>query len=159
MAKSYIDTSCLMVLRPAFRHLIAWVLQGQDTAAETDQFLWRQLRDSGVRMAFVDRPTVAYRTRHTGCITNMAGEAPPPGAICGHGRAGASDARYTGVPAQSPSTVRRPVAHDSRVSGQSVHIHRVGDDQRPSAPAPLAAVRGHEPPRYSAATSPISMRR
>jgi len=61
---AYVDTSCMIVFRPAFRHLIAWVLQGQDTAAETDQFLWRLLRDSGARMAFVDRPTVAYRTRH-----------------------------------------------------------------------------------------------
>jgi len=61
---NYIDTSCLLVLRPAFRHLVAWVLQGQGTAAETDQFLWRLLRDTGTRMGFVDRPTVAYRTRH-----------------------------------------------------------------------------------------------
>jgi hypothetical protein len=62
--RNYIDTSCLMVFRPAFRHLVAWVLQGEDTVAETDQFLWRQLRDAGERMAFVDRPTVAFRTRH-----------------------------------------------------------------------------------------------
>jgi hypothetical protein len=62
--RSYIDTNCLMVLRPAFRHLIAWVLQGESGEAEADQFLWRLLRDSGTRMAFVDRPTVAYRTRH-----------------------------------------------------------------------------------------------
>ena len=62
--RNYIDTSCLMVFRPAFRHLVAWVLQGEDTVAETDQFLWRQLREAGERMAFVDRPTVAFRTRH-----------------------------------------------------------------------------------------------
>jgi hypothetical protein len=62
--RNYIDTSCLMVLRPAFRHLIAWVLQGEAGEAQADQFLWRLLRDSGTRMAFVDRPTVAYRTRH-----------------------------------------------------------------------------------------------
>ena len=62
--QNYIDTSCLMILKPAFRHLIAWALQGQEAAAETDQFLWRMIRDAGGRMAFVDRPTVAYRTRH-----------------------------------------------------------------------------------------------
>ena len=76
----YIDTSCMMVFRPAFRHLIAWVLQGQDQAAETDQFLWRLLRDSGVRMAFVDRPTVAYRTRHQ-VHYDQARETVPPGAV------------------------------------------------------------------------------
>jgi len=66
---NYIDTSCLLVFRPAFRHLIAWVLQGQEAAAETDQLLWRLLRDAGVRMAFVDRATVAYRTRHQSITT------------------------------------------------------------------------------------------
>ncbi|MGA3001187.1 MAG: hypothetical protein ABSE20_05650, partial [Acetobacteraceae bacterium] len=77
---NYIDTSCLMVFRPAFRHLIAWVLQSQNTAAETDQFLWRLLREAGVRMAFVDRPTVAYRTRHQ-VHYEQAREAIPPGAV------------------------------------------------------------------------------
>jgi hypothetical protein len=78
--QKYIDTSCLLVFRPAFRHLIAWVLQGQDTAAETDQFLWRLLRDAGTPMAFVDRPTVAYRTRHQ-VHYDQAREAFPPGAV------------------------------------------------------------------------------
>jgi glycosyltransferase involved in cell wall biosynthesis len=77
---NYVDTSCLLVLRPAFRHLLAWVLQGQDKAAETDQFFWRSLKNSGVPMAFVDRPTVAYRTRHQ-VHYGQASEAFPPGAI------------------------------------------------------------------------------
>lgn len=77
---NYIDTSCLLVFRPAFRHLIAWVLQGQALAAETDQFLWKMIRDAGTRMAFVDRPTVAYRTRHQ-VHYEQAREAPPPGAV------------------------------------------------------------------------------
>jgi hypothetical protein len=78
--KKFIDTSCMLVLQPAFRHLIAWVLQGQDTAAETDQCLWRLLRDAGVPMAFVDRPTVAYRTRHQ-VHYDQAREVVPTGAI------------------------------------------------------------------------------
>jgi hypothetical protein len=78
--QKFIDTSCLLVLRPAFRHLIAWVLEGQDTAAETDQFLWRLLRDSGTPMAFVDRPTVAYRTRHQ-VHYGQARESHPPGSV------------------------------------------------------------------------------
>jgi len=61
---NYVDTSCLLVFRPAFRHLIAWALQSQDLAAEADQVIWQSLREAGVRMAFVDKPTVAYRTRH-----------------------------------------------------------------------------------------------
>jgi hypothetical protein len=79
--QSYIDTNCLLVFRPAFHHLISWVLQGQDVAGhETDQFLWRTMRDAGVPLAFVDRPSVAYRTRHR-VHYDQAREAPPPGAI------------------------------------------------------------------------------
>ena len=77
---SYIDTSCLIVFRPAFRHLIAWVLQSQNKAAETDQFLWGILRDAGARMAFVDRASVAYRTRHQ-VHYDQAREQYPPGAV------------------------------------------------------------------------------
>jgi glycosyltransferase involved in cell wall biosynthesis len=77
---NYVDTSCIIVLRPAFRHLIAWVLRGQEKAAETDQFFWRLLRDSGVPLAFVDRPSVAYRTRHQ-VHYNMAQEPLPPASV------------------------------------------------------------------------------
>jgi hypothetical protein len=75
--RNYIDTNCLMVLQPAFRYLIAWVLQGQDTAAETDQYLWRLMRSSGARLGFVDRPTVAYRTRHRAHYEQAREPAPP----------------------------------------------------------------------------------
>ncbi len=76
----YIDTSCLLVMRPAFQHLIAWVLQTPDRATRADQYLWSTFRGSGVPMAFVDRPTVAYQTLHRQHY-QMAGEAPPPDAI------------------------------------------------------------------------------
>jgi hypothetical protein len=78
--EQFIDTNCLIVLRPAFQHLIAWVLDGQETAAETDQFLWRMLKAAGVPMAFVDRASVAYRTRHQ-VHYDQASEAFPPGSI------------------------------------------------------------------------------
>jgi hypothetical protein len=61
--QTYIDSSCLLVLKPAFKHLIAWVLQDQEAAAETAQVLWRLLREAGTRMAFMDRPTVACRVQ------------------------------------------------------------------------------------------------
>jgi glycosyltransferase involved in cell wall biosynthesis len=78
--QGYIDTSCLVVFRPAFQHLIAWVLQSQSQAAETDQFLWGMIRDSGAPIAFVDRASVAYRTRHQ-VHYDQASEAHPPGAV------------------------------------------------------------------------------
>jgi hypothetical protein len=79
--QKYIDTSCMLIYRPAFRYLISWALQAQDVAGqETDQFLWRTIRDSGAPVAFVDRPSVAYRTRHR-VHYEQANEVAPPDAI------------------------------------------------------------------------------
>ena len=78
--RGFIDTNCLLVMKPAFRHLIAWVLQPQDVAAVMDQFVWNHLMASGMRMGFLDQATVAYRTRHMSHY-EMAGEAAPPAAV------------------------------------------------------------------------------
>lgn len=75
-----IDTSCLVVLRPAFQHLLAWVLGKSEEAGLGDQFIWQYLRGQGVRTGFLDRGTVAYRTRHR-IHYELAGETPPPHAI------------------------------------------------------------------------------
>ncbi len=76
----YIDTSCLLVMKPAFPHLIAWTLYPQAVAADTDNRLWAYLRMAGARLDFLDQPTVAYRTRHYVHYT-LAGELPPPEAV------------------------------------------------------------------------------
>jgi hypothetical protein len=76
----FIDTNCLLVMKPAFRHLIAWVLWPQDVAAEGDQRLWRFLQGQNMRMGFLDAASVAYRTRHV-VHYQLAGEEPPPEAI------------------------------------------------------------------------------
>jgi hypothetical protein len=76
----YIDTSCLLVMKSAFNHLIAWVLFRQDMAAELDQQVWVHLKSMGARLGFLDRPTVAYRTRHA-THYRLHGETPPPDAI------------------------------------------------------------------------------
>ena len=59
-----VDTNCLMVMRPAFPHLVGWTLAGQDMAAAADNMVWRHMRAQGVRTGFMPRATVAYRTRH-----------------------------------------------------------------------------------------------
>ena len=61
--QNQMSPSCLLVLRPAFAHLLAWVLQREDTEADAGIDLWRRLRDSGARMAFVDRPSVAHQVQ------------------------------------------------------------------------------------------------
>lgn len=78
--RPYIDTSCLLVMKSAFHHLIAWVLTGQDTAAITDQHVWTHMRTAGARLGFLDKATVCYRTRHASHY-RLIGEAPPPDAI------------------------------------------------------------------------------
>ena len=79
-ARPYVDTSCLLVLKPAFPHMVAWVLQRQDIAAEVDQHVWNQMRMSGARLGYLDRPSVCYRTRHAAHY-RLAGETPPQGTI------------------------------------------------------------------------------
>lgn len=78
--REYIDASGLMVMRAAFPLLIAWVMQGRDSAADVPRVLWRTLRAASVPMAFVDRPTVAFRTAHP-VHYEQAGDPVPEGAI------------------------------------------------------------------------------
>ncbi len=78
--RPYIDTSCLLVMKPAFHHLIAWVLYGQDVAAVMDQHVWGHMKRAGVRLGFLDRATVSYRTRHASHY-RLIGEVPPADAI------------------------------------------------------------------------------
>lgn len=74
--QNLIDTNCLLVLKPAFPHLLGWVMAGQDQAAVTDQAVWRYLRAQRMRTGFLDRASVAYRTRHR-VHYQLAGETPP----------------------------------------------------------------------------------
>jgi glycosyltransferase involved in cell wall biosynthesis len=75
-----VDTSCLLVMRSAFSHMIAWALQSQDNAAVMDQEIWRHMHAMGARLGFLDRPSVCYRTRHASHY-RLVGEVPPPDAI------------------------------------------------------------------------------
>lgn len=75
-----IDTSCLLVMRSAFHHMISWVLLPQMVSAMMDQLVWKHMRELGARLGFLDRPTVAYRTRHVAHYQLM-GEEPPPRAV------------------------------------------------------------------------------
>jgi hypothetical protein len=78
--RPYIDTSCLLVMKSAFQHMIAWVLTTQDVAAVADQRVWTHMRSMGARLGFLDRASVCYRTRHASHY-RLIGEVPPPEAI------------------------------------------------------------------------------
>jgi len=75
-----IDGNCLVVMRSAFAHLVAWTLPSDEEVGVADQLVWHYLRRAGVRTGFLDMATVAYRTRHK-VHYEMAGEAPPPEAV------------------------------------------------------------------------------
>jgi glycosyltransferase involved in cell wall biosynthesis len=77
---TYIDTSCLLIMKSAFQHMIAWVLFTQDQAAVMDQHVWAHMRTMGARLGFLDQATVSYRTRHASQY-RLIGETPPPDAI------------------------------------------------------------------------------
>jgi glycosyltransferase involved in cell wall biosynthesis len=77
---NFIDTNCLLVMKSAFRHMIAWTLMPQDVAAVMDQVVWKHMKEGGARMGFANRATVAYRTRHITHYQN-AHEEPPPEAV------------------------------------------------------------------------------
>jgi Glycosyl transferase family 2 len=79
-ARPFIDTSCLLVMKSAFKHLIAWVLFTQENAAIVDQEVWNQMNTAGARLGYLDRPSVCYRTRHASHY-RIAGEIPPAEAI------------------------------------------------------------------------------
>ena len=76
----FIDTNCLLVRQPAFPALIAWVLSPQAQAAVVDQSVWKFMKSMGLSTGFLDRATVAYRTRHA-VHYHHGGEVPPPEAV------------------------------------------------------------------------------
>ncbi len=78
--RPYIDTSCLLVMKSAFSHMISWTLSTQQAAAVIDQEVWKHMMNRGARLGFVDRPSVCYRTRHASHY-RLAGEVPPSDAI------------------------------------------------------------------------------
>ena len=78
--RPYIDTSCLLIMKPAFQHMIAWVLFGQEVSAVMDQQLWSHMATMGARLGFLDKATVSYRTRHASHY-RLIGEPPPADAI------------------------------------------------------------------------------
>ncbi len=78
--RPFIDTSCLLVMRSAFQHMIAWTLSTQANAAIADQAVWKHMQQMGARLGFLDRPSVCYRTRHASHY-RLAGESPPRDAI------------------------------------------------------------------------------
>lgn len=78
--RPFVDTNCLLVMQPAFQHMITWVLHSQGVAAAVDQHVWTHLKTAGARLGFLDKATLCYRTRHASHF-RLSGERPPAAAI------------------------------------------------------------------------------
>jgi hypothetical protein len=78
--RPYVDTSCLLIMKPAFQYMIAWVLFPQEIAAMMDQHVWNHMLTMGARMGFLDQATLCFRTRHASHY-RLAGQTPPDDAI------------------------------------------------------------------------------
>ncbi len=79
-SRPFIDTSCLLVMKSAFQHLIAWALYSQEVAAVMDQHVWNHMKGAGARLGFLDKATLCYRTRHASHY-RLIGEMPPSEAV------------------------------------------------------------------------------
>ena len=75
----FADTSCLMLTRRAFSLASLWASFHPLLHPICDRMMMYNIRKSGLKRAFVDKPTVAFRTAYQGVYQSF-GEEPPPGA-------------------------------------------------------------------------------
>lgn len=75
----FADTSCLMLFREAFSLAPIWATFPPRLHPICDRMMMYYIRNSGLKRAFVDKPTVAFRTAYRGAY-RLFGEEPPPGA-------------------------------------------------------------------------------
>jgi hypothetical protein len=76
---NFADTSCMLIMRPAFGVLANWVLMPQYAQPISDRVFLHLARQSGTKIAHSPEPTVHYRCVRSD-IYEMLRETPPPGA-------------------------------------------------------------------------------
>lgn len=76
----FVDTNCMMFLRPAFAVLMTWVLMPDFAHLIGDRVVYQKLRLAGHRTAHDDARTVFYRAGRQGTYRTF-GETPPPEAV------------------------------------------------------------------------------
>lgn len=75
----FADTSCLMLTRRAFSLASLWASFHPRLHPICDRLMMHAIRNSKLERAFVDKPTVAFRTAYRG-MYRLFGEEPPPDA-------------------------------------------------------------------------------
>jgi hypothetical protein len=75
---SFVDTSCMLLMRAAFGLIANWCLMPDYAHIIGDRVFLFQAKASGIAMAHSGRPTVNYRCGKAGNYRHF-GETPPPG--------------------------------------------------------------------------------
>jgi hypothetical protein len=76
--EAHVDTSCLLITRPAFGSLPVWGGIPRIMSPVCDRIFWRHILHRRYGVARTGRPTVAFRTRYT-MHYDALGETPPAG--------------------------------------------------------------------------------
>ena len=77
--KSFNDTNCYLLMKPAFAALSSWGYQGRRACLAGDRVFWQAIRQAGFTRAHCARPTVNYVTAYAHHYEGR-GERPPRGA-------------------------------------------------------------------------------
>lgn len=75
----FVDTSCMLIMRPAFGVLANWCLMPSYAHAVSDRAFFRLAKAAGATFAHSPEPTVYYRCKRSDAY-EMMGEPPPHGA-------------------------------------------------------------------------------
>jgi glycosyltransferase involved in cell wall biosynthesis len=74
---AFVDTSCMVLFRPAFAMVAHWFLMPPMERMRGDRYVWGQIVQSGLRRAHSGRPTLNYRTTWANHYRRFGFEAPP----------------------------------------------------------------------------------
>lgn len=107
---SHIDTSCMLLIRPAFELLAFWALIPRNLATLGDRLFWAKAKNAGYAITLTRLPTLCYRSAYVDHYT-VCGETPPAGARSTSFVA-ESIAWWEALPAEERAMVTRQLGFD-----------------------------------------------
>jgi hypothetical protein len=107
---SHIDTSCMLLTRPAFGLLAFWTLMPRHFAALGDRLFWAKAKNAGHTIALTRLPTLCYRTPYVDHYL-ACGETPPAG-VKTTSFVAESIAWWEALPAEERAVITRQLGFD-----------------------------------------------
>jgi len=77
--RNHVDTSCILLMRPAFAMIQIWTQMPRELSAACDRVFWGSVVVQRFARAHSHAPTVAYRTPYSIFYEQMGEAAPPEG--------------------------------------------------------------------------------